>query len=515
MTQGAESVTNNQRIAKNTLLLYLRMLILMGISLYTSRVILQVLGINDFGLYNVVGGVVSMFTLLSGSLTNSINRYLSFELGKKDQIQLGKVFSMSLNVMSLLALAIFILGETIGLWFLNFKMNIAMDRIGAANWVYQCSLLTFMVNLISIPYNASIVAHEKMSAFAMVSVFEAIMKLGIVFLLLLSPFDKLKTYAVFVLLISLTIRLIYGVYCNRNFPETHYRRVSDKVLLKQMTSFAGWNFFGQGANIINNYGVDIVINLFFGVAINAARGVASQVNAAVNQFVTNFMIALNPQITKSYAVGDYYSMHNLIFRGAKFSFFLLQFFVIPICLEADYILSIWLEKVPEYSALFVKWILIITTINMMSSTLITGLHATGRLKRYMITVSSVEISTFPITYFFFYMGGAPVVAYQVNFCIYFILMLLRLHIISKLIKMNFMEYVRRVYFRILFVFFISFPIPFALTLLMKDGFLRLVLVSLFATLSSCLVVYYIGFEKNEKEFVNGYLKKIAIKKYEN
>lgn len=315
----SNQLNNNKRIAKNTLFLYLRMFLMMAISLFTSRVILSTLGVSDYGIYNVVGGVVAMFGILSGSITNSITRFLTFELGKKDNEQLQKVFSTSLNVMFVLSFIILVIGEIVGIWFLNYKMNIPEGRMDAANWAFQCSLATFIIGLISIPYNSTIVAHEKMSVFAYISIFEVLMKLLIVYSLYVSPFDKLKSYAVLLMILMVMLRFIYGIYCNRNFQEAKYHFVHDKQLLKQMTSFAGWNFFGQGAYMLNNQGVNIVINLFFGVTVNAARGIATQVNTAVNQFVNNFMMALNPQITKTYAAGNLEDMHKLVFRGAKFS----------------------------------------------------------------------------------------------------------------------------------------------------------------------------------------------------
>ena len=275
----------------------------MVISLFTSRIILDSLGVDNFGIYNVVGGFVAMFAIMSGALTNSISRFLTFELGKGDTEKLKRVFSTSLNVMFALSCVVLLIGETIGLWFLNTLVNIPAERMGAANLVYQLSLATFIMGLVSVPYNASIVSHEKMTAFAYIGIFEIVMKLIIVYTLYISPFDKLKTYAILLFLLSLSIRLIYGIYCNRHFKETHYRFVFDKPLLRQMTGFAGWNFLAQGAYQLNGSGVNLLINIFFGVTLNAARGIAYQVNNAICQFTSNFMTALMPQITKSYAAG--------------------------------------------------------------------------------------------------------------------------------------------------------------------------------------------------------------------
>ena len=502
---------NNKRIAKNTLFLYLRMFLMMAISLFTSRVILSTLGVSDYGIYNVVGGVVAMFGLLSGSITNSITRFLTFELGKKDYLQLQKVFSTSLNVMIVLSFVIVVIGEIVGIWFLNYKMNIPEGRMDAANWAFQCSLMTFVMNLISIPYNSTIVAHEKMSAFAYISIFEVIMKLLIVYSLYISPFDKLKSYVVLLLILSFVIRFIYGFYCKRHFKEATYHFIYDKVLLKNMTSFAGWNFFGQGAYMMNNQGVNIVINLFFGVTVNAARGIATQVNNAVNQFVTNFMMALNPQITKSYASGEFEEMHKLVYRGSKFSYFLMLFFLIPICLETEMILHIWLNMVPEYSVAFVRWTLVITAIGMLSNTLITALHATGNIKKYMIVVGLVEISNFPLTYLMFKVGGSPITAYYVYFSIYLVLMFLRLFLIKDLIRMKALTYIKNVYLKVVLVTLIALIAPSLICILQQDSILRFIEVSFISCISTVISVYCIGLTCTERDSIVSFVKNKVVR----
>ena len=499
-------MSNNLKIAQNTLFLYFRMLVMMVISLFTSRVVLATLGVADYGIYNVVGGVVAMFGLFSGSITNSISRFLTFELGKHDYCQLKKVFSASLNVMFILSLLIFVIGEIIGLWFLNNKMNIPVERVTAANWVFQCSLFTFIINLISIPYNSTIVANEKMSAFAYISIFEALAKLLIVYALYISPFDKLKSYVSLLFILVVVVRLIYGNYCKRNFPEASYHFVYDKILLKKMTSFAGWNFFGQGACMMNSEGVNIVINLFFGVTINAARGIAMQVNNAVNQFVTNFMMALNPQITKSYASNNIQSMHILIFRGAKFSFFLMLLFLVPICLETKLILHIWLNIVPDYAVVFVQWTLVITAMNMLSNTLITALHATAKIKRYMIIVGLVELSNFPITYIAFKLGASPVYAYYIYFSVYLILMFLRLFLIKDLISLKAVVYIKEVYLKVLIVSVVAFIIPSVICLLQQDSIWRLVEICVVSFISTAFSIYLFGLNCSERSKIVSLLK---------
>ena len=296
---------NNKTIAKNTFVLYLRMMLMMLVGLYTSRIVLETLGVEDFGIYNVVGGVVALFGLLSNSMCNAIGRFLTIELGKNDKVQLRRVFSTSINVLLLIAFGIMLLAEIIGVWYIYYKMNMPVGRQNAAMWAYQSSLFSFLFTMISIPYTAIIIAHEKMTAFAYMSIVEVLLKLVIVFLLMFFPFDKLKLYAVLMFVVSVVMRIMYRFYCKKHFEEANYIWTKDKGLLKGMFSFASWNFIDYGAYILNQYGLDIVVNLFFGVTINAARGIASQVNGTVNKFVQNFMSALNPQIYKTYAREDY------------------------------------------------------------------------------------------------------------------------------------------------------------------------------------------------------------------
>ena len=496
---STDIAANNKRIAKNTLILYFRMFLMMLIGLFTSRVILQSLGVADYGVYTAVGGFVAMFSLLSGTLTNSINRFLTFELGRGDITKLTRVFSTSLNVMFLLSAIVIALGATLGVWFLNAKMNIPEGRMGAANIVLACSLLTFIFSLISVPYNAAIIAHERMSAFAYISLVEAAAKLAIAYVLYIIPIDKLKVYAILLLSLSFLVRLLYGVYCKRHFEECTYRFVNDRKLLKEMTSFAGWNFIAGGASVINNHGVTLLLNVFFGVTVNAARGIAVQVNTCVHSFVTNFMMAVNPQITKSYAQGDFDYMHSLICRGAKFSFFLMLFFMIPICLEAHQLLHLWLGIVPEYAVDFVRLTLAMTTLNTLSGSLITGLHATGNIRRYMIIVGAVEILNFPITYAAFRLGASPQSAYYIYLSVYFVLMLLRLYLIKDLIHMKAAMFVKGVYLRVLLVTILSVIVPLMVRFAMPDEtILRFVLVCFVSVVSASTVIFSVGLDSTER-----------------
>lgn len=493
---------NNKRIAKNTMLLYVRMLFMMAVSLYTSRIVLNTLGVEDFGIHNVVGGFVAMFAVLSGSLSSSISRFITFELGKGDKQRLGNVFSTGVNIQIGMSIIIILLAEAIGVWFLNTKMNIPVERLGAANWVFQCAIFTFVLGLLSVPYNAAIIAHEKMSAFAYISVIEVVLKLIIVYMLIISPFDRLITYAILLVLVSIVIRIIYGYYCKRHFEECTYHVVYDKSLLKSMTSFAGWNFLGNGAYLLNTQGVNILMNMYFGVAVNAARGVAIQVDSALKQFVNSFTTAVNPQITKSYAQGDLTSMHKLVCKSAKFSAFLMTFFAVPIILDAHTILTLWLKIVPDYATIFLRWIIISSFVDtVLANSLVTSMFATGDIKRYQIIVTSIGCLVFPFSWIAFYIGFEPQVAYMLYLIIYSILLFVRLYLLRDMVNLPIMMYVREVIFKIVPVMSICFIFSFLMIIAMPEGIMRLMIVCAFNIIITSLTVYYLGLSKGEKLYI--------------
>ena len=336
------SQENSKRIAKNTIIMYVRMFVMMLIGLYTSRVIINTLGLSDYGINNVVGGLVAMFSIASSSLSSSISRFLTFEIGRKDKEKLKEVFSTSIIAQFCISVVIVILIEIVGVWFLNQKMNIPNGRMEAANFVLQCSIISFALGLNNAPYGAAIIAHERFGVFAYLTIFDAVSKLVVVFALYISPFDKLETYSFLLLIVTIVVQFVYFIYCRKNFDECHFELKYNPSMLKEIGSFSGWSFFGNASWILNNQGIDILINLFFGVTLNAARGVANQVNSIVQNFVANFMTTLNPQITKSYASNDFAYMHNLIYSGAKYSYFLMLFFSIPLCLETKFILVLFL-----------------------------------------------------------------------------------------------------------------------------------------------------------------------------
>lgn len=406
-------MSDNKRVAKNTLFLYFRMILIMLVTLYTSRVVLAELGIKDYGIYNVVGGIVMMFSFLNNCMSSATQRFMTFELGRGNMDRLKKVFATSLNIHITISVIIAILAETIGLWFVNNKLVIAPDRMVAANWVYQFSILTFCVNIIQVPYNAVLIAHEKMSVYAYISILEAFLKLGIVYLLVIAPADKLIVYGILVFAVQLIICGIYQVYCRRNYVESKFKLFWDKNLYRQMSGFAGWNLFGSVAWLLRDQGLNIVLNLFFGTAINAARGVATQVSSAVMGFISNFQVALNPQITKNYATGNIPEMEKLSYLGIKFSFLLLFTMAFPLCLNIDYVLHLWLVEVPNYTALFIILIMIDSLAgNLFGVPLMTSLSATGKIRNYQIVVSCIILCILPAGYVALRLGcDAPSVFY--------------------------------------------------------------------------------------------------------
>lgn len=498
---STQTSDNNKRIAKNTLLLYFRMLFMMVVSLYTSRVILNALGVEDFGIYNVVGGVVAMFTVISGSLSAAISRFITYELGKGDQSKLNKIFSASVTIQLLLSLIIVVLIESVGVWFLNAKMTIPGERMTAANWVLQFSIVTFVINLISVPYNAAIIAHERMSAFAYISILEAVCKLTIAFLIMVSPMDKLIFYAILMCMVSVIVRFTYGHYCKKHFAECTYHFHWDADILKKMFGFAGWNFIGASSAVLRDQGGNIVINLFYGPTVNAARGIAIQVNSAIMGFVSNFMTALNPQITKSYASGDREYMMTLIFQGARLSFYMLLLLSLPVLVNTHYILVLWLKLVPEHAVLFVQLILIFAMSESISNPLITAMLATGKIRNYQIVVGGLQMMNLPISYVCLRFGCIPETVLVVAIAISQCCLAARLYMLRGMIGLSSIQYMKKVYFNVIAVALLSVMIPAILSKYMEESFLSFAILSLLAMACTIAVEFYVGCNGKERAFV--------------
>ena len=509
---SGQTSDNNKRIAKNTLLLYFRMLFMMVVSLYTSRVILNALGVEDFGIYNVVGGVVAMFSVISSSLSGAISRFITYELGKGYQSKLNKIFSASVTIQLLLSLIIVVLIESVGVWFLNAKMTIPAERMTAANWVLQFSIVTFVINLISVPYNAAIIAHEKMSAFAYISILDAIGKLAIAFVIMLSPIDRLVFYAIMMCAVALMVRFAYGYYCKKHFAECTYHFQWDKEILKKMFSFAGWNFIGAASGVFKTQGINILINLFYGAIANAARGISVQVNTAVASFSNNFMTALNPQITKSYATGDLSYMHKLIFEGTKFSFFLMLFLSLPIMLETQQILIVWLKIVPPNAVGFVRVTLIYALVESISAPLITSMLATGNIKKYQIIVGGTNLLIIPIAYLVLKTGefkSFPEITIVVAIVIGLINLYQRVYLLRNMIKLNAVVYIKNVIWRISLVSAVSVCISMVIkTFFTNESSVLTILASLVVTAFSSLCL---GCTATERKFLYDKLNKLREK----
>lgn len=497
----SDSSVNNKRIAKNTLLLYVRTLFVMVVSLYTSRVVLNTLGVSDYGIYNVVGGVVAMFGFINSSMTSTTQRYITFALGKGNIARLQRVFSTALQIHLFISVLIIILGETVGLWFMYTQMQIPTDRMDAAFWVLQCSIISTAIMVISVPYNADIIAHEKMSAFAYISILEAVLKLAVVFLLLVFSSDKLILYAFLILFVQLLIRFCYSCYCNRHFEESKYRHVWDKALFKEMTGFAGWSMFGNLSGVLFGQGLNMLLNVFFGPVVNAARAVSVQVQNAIQQFVGNFQMALNPQITKTYATENMEDMHKLMYRSARFSFYLLFFLSLPVMLETNFILTIWLKTVPENTVVFLRIMICTSLIYTLANPLIVANQATGKVKKYQAICGTILLMILPISYICLKFGCPAYSVFIVHFVMESIAQLARMILLRPLIGIRISDYIRNIYIKVLSVTGLSVIIPSIIYLNMTDSVLRFFIVCIVCVLSVGLVAYTVGLSSNERNFV--------------
>ena len=423
---------NSRRVARNTVFLYFRMLLMMFIGLFTSRIVLKALGVDDYGIYGAVGGIVTMFTVITNSISQSISRYMTVGLGKGDSEKLKRVFSTAVIIQILFCAVVLLLTETLGLWWLHSHMKIPAGRMGAAQWVLQCSMGVLMVNLMSVPFNATIIAHEKMGAYALISILEAVLKLALVALLYFLGGDKLKIYAVLMLAVSLIVRLTYSLYCHHFFKESRGPLVFDRGLLREMTGFAGWNVMGSGAYLFNTQGVNLMSNWFFGVGVNAARLVATQVENIVKQFVNNFLTAINPQITKNYVGGNKEYSFILVSKGVKFSCLVMLVFLVPLEFETGTLLRLWLGDVPEYSMAFVRLMLLGLFADMAFNPLLTLIQADGRIRVYYIVSSLVGMLVFALSWLAFSRGAEPYVSYILFAAVYSAVDIIKLCTVRRL-----------------------------------------------------------------------------------
>lgn len=492
---------NNKRIAKNTIFLYLRMLLTMAVGLYTSRVILATLGFEDYGIYNVVGGVVVLFTFISNAMATGTQRHLSYELGKNEG-NISQIFSACFNIHLLLAAIVLLLAETIGLWFLNAKMNFPDGREIAVNWCYQLSILTCVAGIVRVPHNAAVIAYERMSFFAYIGIIETVLKLLIVYALLLTNADKLIAYSILMLLVTVFTNALYWLYCTKEFKEMRFVRFYNKEKYKELLSFSGWAMFGSVANVGLQQGINIVINIFYGVVLNAAVGVANQVNGHVMSFVSGFQQALNPQLTKSEAGGDKERQFFLICRSAKFSFIIMMFMTYPLLLNLDYILTLWLGNYPEHTIGLCYAIMTGALIETFSGPLWVTIFATGKIKMYQIVVSAVLLLNIPLSYVGGKFGMSPEMMFVIRNVIYVCAFVVRLTFLRMLISFNVNGFFKSAVLPMITVSIIVFGTMFLPSAWIEaTSVLKFVVVSIVAVVFESIVLLSIGMNKTERSFI--------------
>ena len=502
-----DTAQNNRRIAKNTFYLYLRMGITMMVQLYTSRIVLQALGIEDYGIYNIVGSVVVMFSFISGPLGTATQRFYNFELGKKDGGNLNTIFNISLYCFLILALVMFLLVELGGVWYISNKMNLPPDRTGAAMFVFQFSLLTFLLSLVKTPFESLIIAHENMSYYAYVSILDVALKLLNAFSLTWFLGDKLKLYAVNHLVIALIIFVCVQFYCHRKFTTIRITRVWDSGIFKSMASFSGWSLFGSVASMSANQGLNLLLNFFYGVTVNAAVGVANQVSAAVNQFVGNFQIAFRPQIVKYYSGEEFHELRTLVDNTAKFSDCVFFSVACTVMLHAQFLLELWLGKVPEFASEFVVLNLIYLLLETLSAPMWMTIQATGKIRNYQIVISSVIFLNIIISYFFLKAGYSPTVVMEIKCCLDFAYLAIRLLFMRAKIQFPIREFARKVLLPISLVTALS-VIPTAILSYLDLAGWKYLIASVLTFMAFYMTsVFFIGISRSERERVMVLLKR--------
>lgn len=493
---------NNKRIAKNTLALYFRTFITMIVGLYTGRVMLQALGVDNYGINNVVGGIVGMSSLITSTMSAAISRYITYSIGQGDKERLKTMFSTSVNAQIVMSIIAVIVLEIFGLWFLSNEANIPDRRMTAAHWVFQCSLISLVIGLISSPYNALLVAHERMGIYAYTSITEVTLKLVVVFTILAFDGDRLILLSILNVIVGLGMRIFYGWYCSKYFEESNYNvKIFDKRLLKELTVFSGWNLLNNGAWVFATQGVNMLVNVFFGVAYNAARGIAQTVNGAVQGFVGNFTMAFSPQITKTYAAGDKEYAIQLGNRGTKFSWLMMYIFIVPVFCEAETLLKIWLGQVPEWSVLFLRFAMFESLAVSSGQNLFRLIQADGNVKKYTVHAAITAGMIFPLAWLLYYWGAPVWVAYLIFIFDFMVLNIVRFFDMKRLMPFSIRQFLREVFVPCITVSVASFILPLAVCYYMESGLLRFFINVPLAVLwtIACSVVF--GLTKNERIFL--------------
>lgn len=503
----------NKKIAKNTLFLYLRMLLVMVVSLYTSRVVLKTLGVEDFGIFNVVGGLVTTMAFLTGAISSGTSRFYSFYLGKNDKIELNTYYKISVTCFVLLSIIILIVAETVGLWFLNFQMNISPNRIVAANWVYQCAIASFVIHMFIIPHQSMIVSQEHMTVYAYVGIAEVLAKLAIVYVLIVGNIDKLILYSILNVLISIFMLIFYIVYCYKNYDVCRYSLYLKWHKIKGFLSYSLWIIFGALSNIFKDQAINILLNIFFGATINAARGIAFQVNRAVAQFVNNFFMAVRPQITKRYASGDIESMHSLVFTSSRMCYYLVLVLSVPLIIEMPIVLKIWLHEVPCHTVIFARLVLIHALIESIAYPLDTSITSTGKIRGFQVLAGGILLLNLPISYIVLKLGYPAESTMVVMIILALFAHIIRMYYAKKQNRISLSYYSKDVLLTISFVTIIVFSVlGFAYNNYHIDTLNSFIVFSICGSLFTLMVVYTLGINKKERLIINQFvLKKIKQK----
>lgn len=498
-------IENNKRVAKNTFLLYLRMFLMTCISLYTSRIMLQALGVSNLGIYNVVGGVVGLMSILNGAMAVSTQRYLSFGLGQHNMRKLAEVFTTCFTIYVLLCALLLLLAETFGLWIVNTKLIIGPERMYAANWVYQFSIFSCVTSLLVSPYNAAIIAHEKMGIYAYFSIINAILQLLIVFLIQILPFDVLISYGFLLMLVSFINTAFNWLYCICKFPECKIIRYFDKEKFKELLSYSGWNLFGSMSGVLRVQGISVLLNMFFTPAVNAAMAIAGQVNSKVEMFFTNFMVAVRPQIVKYYAQGDLDGMVRLVTRSSKFAFYLIFLIGLPVFVESPYIINLWLGQLPEYVVPFVRLMIVLSAVESMTQPIMSAAHATGNIKFYQIVVGSVMLLNLPIAYACLKFGADPYAVVMVSIALSVFCTFLRVWVLKRLMPFPAIQYFKNAYLKPLGVAVTAAVIPAALHLLLDSTFFNVVIICIVCFICTFLSIFLFGLTVGERSYLTDFI----------
>lgn len=485
-------------LAKNTMFLYIRMFLVLIGTLYMSRIVLKVLGFDDYGIYNLVGSVVVFFTFLRSALTNATYRYLAYSLGEGNADELKRIYSMAINCHIILALALFVLMELVGVWFLNYHLNIPSDRLHAANWVFQFSLLTFCISVVQTPFHSNIIAHEQMNYYAVISIVEMVMKLGIAFMLVYSPVDKLVTYGCLLFVVALLVFIAYVLYCRITFKDAIYIRCWDNSRAVRLVSYSGWSMLVNGADLCSQQCISIYFNWFVGVVGNAALGISNQVNSGINMFVSNFSQAFNPQIIKSYAAKNYSKFMSLIYTSSKISYILFVILAIPITVNAEYILTLWLGDYPDITPALVRVTMLFYLFDSFQVPLWQAVHATGNLKFHQIMIGAIKALAIPLTYLVFYLGGSPVQVLGCWAALNGVCALGRTLYMRKLINLDLREYFSHVVIRLGIMTILSLPLPIIITQKMGISLVATGVSTVAAVACVCVFSYYTVFSKDER-----------------